>query len=98
MPLMSDKNFVIQAMGTVSKRKGALTEGPPRDKQTADNASLAIVEKLSEKLKSGTFRFQPAKRIYMDKSGTALAPRESVKQLFFKKRTFTRREVSAWRK
>lgn len=81
MPLLSDKNFLIQAMGTVSKRRGALTEGPPTDKQTADEASLAIVEKLSETLKSGTFRFQPAKRIYMDKSGTALAPRESMKQL-----------------
>jgi RNA-directed DNA polymerase len=65
--IISNKNFLIQAMANVMQNKGATTEGV--DKITSDGASLKLIDKISAKLKEKTFKFKPIKRLYIDKTG-----------------------------
>ena len=74
--LVSDEGILIQAMGKVSKNKGALTIGPPIDKSTAVEASLDVIAELIKSLKEKTFRFKPIRRKYMDRTGKNPITRE----------------------
>lgn len=79
--LIADEGTLYQAIGNISKKKGALTPGPPMDKITVDGTSVALVKKLSAEIKAGTFRFNPVRRIYMDKSGKNVVTEEQRKKL-----------------
>lgn len=79
--LIADTGILYQAIGNISKKKGALTEGPPMDKTTADGTSKELVEKLASEIKSGSFRFKPIRRVYMDKSGKNLVTEEQRDKL-----------------
>lgn len=81
MRIISDTGVLFQAMGNISSKKGALTPGAEFDKRTADKVSTELIEKLSQKLKDGTFRFNPIRRIYMDKSGKAPVTTEQKEQV-----------------
>jgi hypothetical protein len=67
MRFLKNKEFLLQAMGTVSKKAGALTPGI--DKSSADRASLKTVEGIISDIQNHTFRFKPVKRFYVDKTG-----------------------------
>lgn len=67
--LISDEGILFQAMGNISKKKEALTPGSDKDKQTVNKMDAEIIYRLANQLRTGTFRFKPIKRIYMDKSG-----------------------------
>ena len=79
--IISDTGVLYQAMGTISKNKGSLTPGAKTDTRTADRASSEMIEEISRKLKDGTFRFNPIRRIYMDKSGKGPVTKEQKEQL-----------------
>lgn len=61
--VISDEGILTQAMGTVMKKKGALTKGPTTEPSTADEASLNTIKSISKHLKEGTFKFKPVRRI-----------------------------------
>jgi retron-type reverse transcriptase len=65
--IISNKNFLIQAMANVMQNKGATTEGV--DHITSDGASLKLINNISTKLKDKSFKFKPIKRLYIDKTG-----------------------------
>lgn len=79
--IISDTGVLYQAMGTISKKKGALTPGAKTDTRTADSSSQELIEELSKSLKNGTFRFKPIRRIYMDKSGKEPVTEEQKEKL-----------------
>jgi retron-type reverse transcriptase len=81
MKLVSDPGILYQAMGNISNKKGALTPGAPTDLRTADATSARTITELAEKLKNGTFRFNPIRRIYMDKSGKNPVTKEQFDKL-----------------
>jgi retron-type reverse transcriptase len=63
--LISNKYFLIQALGNISSNKGSLTPGI--NAETIDGMSLNRIEILSEKLKTGKFKFQPYRRKFVPK-------------------------------
>lgn len=69
MRIITEKDVLLQAMGNINTKSGALTPGTKLDPRTADESSLELISEISETLKNGTFRFKPIRRIYMDKSG-----------------------------
>lgn len=79
--LLHDEGILFQAMGTISKKKGALTPGPPSDQSTADVSDLKLIKSISEDLKSGNFSFKPIRRIYLDKNTKELVAGEKLIQL-----------------
>ena len=79
--ILSNENFLLQAMGRISKNKGALTKGPDSDKSTADATSLKFIKQISEKISNGSYNFKPARRIYMEKSGKKPVSDEIAKKL-----------------
>jgi retron-type reverse transcriptase len=81
MRLIANEGILYQAIGNISGKSGALTKGPKQDERTVDATSIEFVEELSQKLKTGTFRFNPIRRVYMDKSGKQPASKEQLKQL-----------------
>lgn len=81
MRIIIDEDTLYQAMGTVSKKKGALTPGTKLDSRTADDTSKKLIKELVSQLKHGTFRFKPIRRIYMDKSGKNPIPKEQLEEL-----------------
>lgn len=81
MRIISDTGILYQAMGNISKKKGALTPGPNLDPRTADRTSQKTIEELSQGLKNGTFRFKPIRRIYMNKSGKEPVTKEQKEKL-----------------
>lgn len=68
-PLLCDEGILYQAIGNISGKKGALTSGPPDDPRTVDTVSNKLVNEIINEIKTGTFRFKPVRRIYMDKTG-----------------------------
>lgn len=58
--LISNKYLLIQALGNISSNKGADTPGV--DDKTMDAMNLRRIEKLSNSLKDGTFKFSPFRR------------------------------------
>jgi group II intron reverse transcriptase/maturase len=81
MRIISDNGILFQAMGTVNKKKGALTPGTELDPRTADATSKKTIEELEKKLKEGTFKFKPIRRVYMNKSGKEPVTEEQRKKL-----------------
>jgi retron-type reverse transcriptase len=81
MKLVSDKGIILQAIGTVSKNKGALTVGPPEEPITCDGTSMDLVNELSNELKTGNFKFKPIRRIYIEKSSKDPFTTEKNKEL-----------------
>jgi len=81
MNLVSDPGILYQAMGNISNKKRALTPGAPTDLRTVDATSAKTIKELSEKLKNGTFRLNPIRRIYMDKSGKNPVTKEQFNKL-----------------
>jgi RNA-directed DNA polymerase len=81
MKLVVDPGILYQAMGNISNRKGSLTPGAQTDLRTVDASSAKIIKELSEKLKNGTFRFNPIRRVYMDKSGKNPVTKEQLDKL-----------------
>nr|YP_009492282.1 hypothetical protein [Pseudopediastrum sp. CL0201VA]AWI68862.1 hypothetical protein [Pseudopediastrum sp. CL0201VA] len=79
--VISDDGVLYQAMGNINKKKGSLTQGPATDPTTADASSAKLIEKLSKDLRNKTFRFNPIRRVYMDKSGKSPVTEEQKAQL-----------------
>src|SRR3954451_8560993 len=55
-----------QAYETIAPNKGALTPGVDPD-NTLDGFSLERMERIISKVKDGSYRFQPARRVYIPK-------------------------------
>lgn len=85
--LVWDKGILLQAMGKISKNKGALTKGPPTDETTADHSTLKLIDELSKDIKNGTFKFNPIRRKYIDRTGKNPITKEQEKKIIelFKK-------------
>ncbi len=81
MRILSDEGVLYQAMGTISKKDGALTPGTFLDTRTADAASQKLISEISEQIKLGTFRFKPIRRIYLAKSGQPSVSKEQLEKL-----------------
>jgi RNA-directed DNA polymerase len=58
--IISNKYTLLQALGKISVNKGSSTPGI--DNKTYDAMSIKRIEKLSESLKNGTFKFSPYRR------------------------------------
>ena len=80
--LVADESILYQAIGNISKKKGALTPGPPMDKTTVDATAVSLVKRLSTEIKAGTFRFNSVRRIYMDKSGKNVVTEDQENNLW----------------
>lgn len=65
--LLCKKEMFIQALGNLGKNKGSMTAGT--NKETIDGISLQRIEELVSKIKDGTFRFSPFRRIFIPKPG-----------------------------
>nr|YP_009364071.1 hypothetical protein [Pediastrum duplex]AQU64404.1 hypothetical protein [Pediastrum duplex] len=79
--IISSKGVLYQAIGNISGKEGALTQGLVIDKTTVDSTSNELVERLSKEIKNGTYRFKPIRRVYMDKSGKNPVTEEQMKKL-----------------
>ena len=81
MKVLTNEGLLYQAMGNISKRKGATTKGPIVDERTADKANKQLITDLATKWKDGTFRLKPMRRIYMDKTGKEPITKEQFDQI-----------------
>lgn len=79
--IISDEGILIQAMGKISKKDGATTEGPKIDPQTVDAINLEIIRNISSELKSGRYIFKPIRRIYIDKINNTIASKEKINEI-----------------
>jgi retron-type reverse transcriptase len=71
--LLFNENFLINCYQNISKNQGSLTKGT--DQTTADKININRILKLAKALESGTFKFQPSRRILIPKPGkTAMRP------------------------
>nr|YP_009463703.1 RNA-dependent DNA polymerase [Haematococcus lacustris]AUW36525.1 RNA-dependent DNA polymerase [Haematococcus lacustris] len=66
-PLLCRKEMFIQALGNLQKNKGSMTAGT--NKETIDGISMQRIEELVSRIKKGTFRFSPFRRIFIPKPG-----------------------------
>lgn len=83
--LLTDPYFLIQAMGNLRTKKGALTPGPSIDPSTIDGSSMENINQLITSLKDGTFRFKPIKRIFIDKTGKNPKLNQQIQKLYRQK-------------
>lgn len=67
--IICDKNMLRIAYRTLSKNKGAMTPGSVEITTTDINEKF--LDELSIELKMGTFKWNPSKRIYIEKPGKA---------------------------
>jgi group II intron reverse transcriptase/maturase len=58
--LLSKESLLIQAYGNIQRNKGSLTPGV--NPETVDAMSLAKIKKISEEIKTGTFKFNKLRR------------------------------------
>ena len=68
--LLLDKELLLQAAGTIIKKKGATTEGV--DQTSTDSLNLGVVTEIIDDLKSGNYKFKPTKKLFVDKKGKKL--------------------------
>jgi retron-type reverse transcriptase len=85
--LIHDPNLLTQAMGNLKNKKGALTPGYSKNGEptTIDGSSLDTILNLSNSIKNGTFRFQPIRRIFIDKTGKNPNIDKVIQKLYNKK-------------
>ena len=70
---LQDPELFLMAYAKLSSNKGGLTPGvDPED--TIDGMSMKVIEKIIEDLKQGQVKFQPARRIYIDKANGKKRP------------------------
>lgn len=67
MKLLSDVYFLTNCYEKIKSNQGALTPGT--DSQTVDEMTMANFIRVSEELRSGTYKFGRSRRIYVDKPG-----------------------------
>ena len=84
--VISSLDTLMVAYETLKSKPGYMTPGPNK-KKTLDGTALRTLELLSKKLKSGKFKFGPARRIMIPKPGklekrplTIPSPREKIVQ------------------
>nr|YP_007890105.1 putative reverse transcriptase [Pleodorina starrii]AFY64375.1 putative reverse transcriptase [Pleodorina starrii] len=82
---IADLNTLVLAYEMIKSNPGNMTKGTNRE--TLDGISLTYLHKTSRELLSGTYKFTPARRIYIPKPGktekrplTIASPREKVVQ------------------
>lgn len=82
---IADVNTLKLAYEIIRSKPGNMT--PANDRTTLDGTSLRTLERLSQKLKAGKFKFSPARRTYIPKPGkkelrplTIASPREKIVQ------------------
>jgi RNA-directed DNA polymerase len=88
--LIYDPNLLTQAMGNLKNKKGALTPGYSvlnwwTNYINKDGSSLDTILNLSNSIKNGTFRFQPIRRIFIDKTGKNPDIDKVIQKLYNKK-------------
>lgn len=67
MDIATDMDMLTTAYGLIYKNKGSQTPGSQGS--TADNFGTLQLQKLSTKLKTGSFEWSPVKRVYIPKPG-----------------------------
>ena len=70
--LMYNPNLYLTAYGKIYRNKGAMTEGVAEE--TAEGMSLGKIEAIIKALRDGTFRWRPARRVYIPKKNGKLRP------------------------
>ncbi len=70
--LMFKRSLWIKAYAKLAPNSGNLTRGT--DDQTIDGFSFKIIEELISKLRNGTFRFSPVRRVYIPKKNRKRRP------------------------
>lgn len=75
--LLLDKELLLQAAGTIIKKKGATTEGV--DQTSTDSLNLGVVTEIIDDLKSGNYKFKPTKKLFVDKKRKKTRQRQKIK-------------------
>lgn len=70
--LLYNPDLYLQAYGKIYRNQGAMTPGV--DGKTADGTSMEEIETIISALKSGTFRWKPARRTYKPKKNGKKRP------------------------
>lgn len=70
--LLYNPDLYLQAYGKIYRNQGAMTPGV--DGKTADGTSMEEIETIISALKSGTFRWKPARRTYIPKKNGKKRP------------------------
>jgi group II intron reverse transcriptase/maturase len=83
---IADLNTLRLSYELIKSKPGNMTRGPKKNK-TLDGTSIKTLQKLSKSLRAGTFRFSPARRIWIPKPGKRekrplgiASPREKIVQ------------------
>lgn len=91
MRFLGDKDFLIQAMGNISTKAGALTPGV--DNITADEASLDLINNITQDIKNNKFRFKPIRRFYVDKTGKNRDVNTIIENIYYKEKKITKEKL-----
>lgn len=70
--LMYNPSLYLTAYGKIYRNKGAMTEGVTEE--TVDGMSLGKIETIIKALRDDTFRWKPARRVYIPKKNGKLRP------------------------
>jgi len=70
---LKNPDLFLLAYGRLYANKGAMTFGT-ETKDSIDGMSMESIEKITQSLDNGTFRWKPAKRIYIPKANGKLRP------------------------
>ena len=65
--LVNNTDLLFEAWGRIKNNKGAFTQGT--NLTTADNINNTLIYKISEKIKTKTYKFAPVTRKYIPKPG-----------------------------
>lgn len=65
--LLYDPTILYLSLTTIMKKPGSLAEGI--DKKSTDSINDKYIQKISNQLKEGSFKFKPIKRIFIQKGG-----------------------------
>lgn len=65
--LLRNPNLLLTAYGKIAQNKGITTVGTDAE-DTIDGMSMERIEAISERLRTGTFRWQPTRRTYIRKA------------------------------
>lgn len=63
-----NRDLYLMAYGKIYRNKGAMTPGPTSE--TADAMSLAKIDAIIDKLRYERYRWQPVRRIYIEKKNS----------------------------
>lgn len=79
LPILYDPDFLIICYNSIRSKPGAMTPGV--DGETIDGMKYSYILDLSNSIKNGTFRWNPIKRIYIDKTGNSPVDQKMLVEL-----------------